>query len=130
VTQGFTRRDDPIGGRDVLPVAAPVFGNARISYNLGGELPTLALASRVVGRRPASDYPSANFAKPLIELRATISGPIPGLPELTYRVTGNYATQTRSPYPIGPATLSNGEREFAPIDRFRASIGLEYVLPM
>jgi hypothetical protein len=129
VTQGFTRRNDPTG-EDVMPVAAPLFGNARISYHLGGELPTLALASRLVGRRPANDYPSDNFAKPMVELRATISGPIPGLPELTYRVTGNYASQTRSAYAIGPAALANGEREFSPVDRFRAGIGLEYVLPM
>lgn len=129
VTQGFTRLDDG-ESKDVLPVAAPVFGNARISYHLGGELPTLALASRVVGRRPANDYPSNNFAKPQLELRATVSGPIPGLPELTYRVTGNYSSQTKAPYVVGPAALANGEREFAPIDRFRAGIGLEYVLPM
>jgi outer membrane receptor protein involved in Fe transport len=129
VTQGFTRRNDPTG-RDVLAVAAPVFGNARISYHLGGELPTLALASRFVGRRPANSYPDPDFAKPQIELRGTVSGPIPGMPELTYRVTGNYAAQTHSAYVVGPARLANGDRELAPVDRFRAGIGLEYVLPM
>jgi len=130
LTQGFTRRSDPGVGEDVLPIAAPVFGNARVSYHLGGELPTLALASRFVGRRPASDYPGTNFAKPQVELRATISGAIPGLPELSYRLTGNYAAQTRSPYVVGPASLDNGQREFTPVDRFRAGIGFEYVLPM
>ncbi len=130
VTQGFTRQDDPVSGKDVLPLAAPLFGNARISYNLGDELPTLALATHLIGRRPASNYPGPNFAKPLVELRAAISGPIPGLPELTYRLTGNYSGQTHSAYTMGPATLANGDREFTPVERFRAGIGFEYVLPM
>jgi outer membrane receptor for ferrienterochelin and colicins len=112
-----------------LAIAPSLYGNARVSYDLGGELPTLALAAQFAGRRPTDgSFTPTPYAPPLLELRAAVTGPIPVVPGLSYRVTANYAFQSTGPYVIGPIQDSSyGTRpELNPVDRFRVGIGLQY----
>jgi len=130
------------GGGQPLTVAPAFFGNARVSYALGGNLPTIGLATHWLGRRPADRAYDGNFtpmpfAEPLIEFRGTISGRVPHLPGLTYRLTAQVATAKYGPYVVGPGQSSdprlNASRganivsaELVPIDPFRVMIGLRY----
>lgn len=112
-----------------LPIAPSLYGNARVSYDLGGDLPTLALAAQFAGRRPTDgDFSPTPYAMPLLELRAAVSGPAPLVPGLSYRVTANYAFESRGPYVIGPIQDSSyGVRpEMNPVDRFRVGVGFQY----
>jgi outer membrane receptor for ferrienterochelin and colicins len=128
LTEAHARREDPGQAPSLLTVAPSLFGNARVSYDLGGALPTVALAARWVGRRPNTDYPKEGFARPLVELRGAISGPIADT-GFSYRATGNYVTSSRGPYGSGPATLASGKTDHNPIDQLRLGLGLAYDLP-
>ena len=134
VTGAYARRETP-DGKQPVTVAPALFGNARVSYDLGAGLPTLALAAQMQSRRPAdrafdAGYAPAVYAPPLVELRAAVSGPVPLVEGLSYRLTANYAFENAGPYVVGavrdgsyglPPTLN-------PVERFRAGIGLTYVL--
>lgn len=112
-----------------LPVAPSLYGNARVSYNLGGALPTLALAAQLAGRRPTDGaFSPTPYATPLLDLRAAVSGPVPFVAGLSYRLTASYAFESRGPYVIGPIQDSSyGVRpELNPVDRFRVGVGLQY----
>ena len=124
-----------------LSVAPPVFGNARIAYAFGGELPTLAVAGRYLASRPANQlsFTPPPYAPPLGELRATVSGPAPFVHGLSYRASADYSLADRGAYVIGPfqtassggSTPRGGTRppvspELSPIDSFRATVGLQY----
>ncbi len=121
-----------------LTVAPQFFGNARVSYQLGDGLPTLALAARFMGSRPVDrgyDNPAIHvpYATPQVELRATVSGPFPGVTGLLYRFTANYAFATHGAYVAGINQVATPEQprlETAPVDRFRVGLGLEYALPL
>jgi outer membrane receptor for ferrienterochelin and colicins len=128
LTEAHARREDPGQPPSLLTIAPSFFGNARVSYDLGGGLPTVALAARWVGRRPNSDYPEEGFSAPLLELRGAVSGPIADT-GLSYRVTGNYVSIKRGPYGTGPAKLTNGHTDHNPMDRVRVGLGLSYDLP-
>ena len=113
-----------------LPLAPSLYGNARASYDLGGELPTLAIAAQFSGPRPTDGgFSPTPYATPELQLRAAVSGPLPLIPGLSYRVTANYAFESRGPYVIGPIQdNSYGARpELNPVDRFRMGVGLQYV---
>lgn len=105
-----TRReggDDTDGGDQVLPAAPQFFGNARLSYSLPDSLPTIALATTFVGRRPADRYLDGNFTPPpyapaSAQLRLTVSQEWPGIPGLSYRIGGSYTTGDVVPYVAGP----------------------------
>jgi outer membrane receptor for ferrienterochelin and colicins len=131
VTGTFARREEPGGIRERLAVMPHAFANARVSYELGGTLPTLALAGRFVPRRPLEDYPeeTREFAVPYGEIRAVISGPI-GQTGLSYSLSGNFITAKTTAYPLGDVPLPNGEIEKSPNDRVRLGVGLSYDLPL
>jgi outer membrane receptor protein involved in Fe transport len=129
LSEAFARREEPDAPPELLSVAPQTFGNARISYDFSGKLPTLALAARFVGERPVDDYPDGGFADPYVELRATATGTIP-LPGLSYRVGLNYVSAEHGSYVVRSGTLPNGEREFVPNDQLRAFVGLNYDLPL
>jgi outer membrane receptor protein involved in Fe transport len=153
VTGAIARRNDPsLPGAPIEPltVTPSVFGNARISYDLPGDLPNVAVAAQWMGKRYADraftgGWPNALLpvAPPQLELRVTISGPVPGLKGLTYRVGANWALADRAPYLAGPLqdsgsicaispacrTLpSSGPNvpQLVPVDPFRVMGGLQY----
>jgi outer membrane receptor for ferrienterochelin and colicins len=126
-TEAIARRKDPGAPEGVLEVAPQLFGNARISYDLGPGLPTAALATRYVGPRLITD---GTYADPAVEMRATLSGEVPPMSGLSYRLTANYITAARGAYVVGPGLLEDGRHEHVPNDQFRIGVGLAYVLPL
>jgi len=134
VTGAYARQFDATGAGQPVTVTPSIFGNARASYDLGGSLPTLAIAAQFGGRRPAdrafdSGFTPPPYAPASLELRGAVSGPMPLVPGLSYRVTASYAFQDVGPYVVGP--VQSGDFAQAPtlnpVDRFRAGLGLQYV---
>lgn len=120
-------------GTSRLPVAPQLFGNARFAFVLGGNLPTLALASQFMGPRPADlsngQFQPNPFARTQMQLRLTLSGDVPHVGGLSYRASANYAVADRGAYVVGPVTTalpSQPTPQLNPIDRFRISVGLQY----
>jgi outer membrane receptor protein involved in Fe transport len=120
---------------DRLVVVAPrVFGNARVSYELGERLPTVALAATFGGKTVADKSYEGNFqplvvAPPQLELRAALSGVAPIVRGLSYRLIGNYAFHSVVPYAIGPTNRSAPpitQPVLAPSRRFELTLGLQY----
>jgi len=133
LTEAIGRRQEPGGGQQLLLLAPQTFGNARIAYDLPHGWPTVALVARFVGRRPTDVYAppgseevNPSFASPSAEARLTLSGAVPGLRGLSYRLTGNYNTAKRSIYSSRGGTLPDGSHEFIPNDRLRFGAGLQY----
>lgn len=134
-------RDRPSG----LPASPRFFGNARISYDPGGYLPAPALAASLIGRRTA-DRPIPYSSIPLpsapitLELRLTLTGRVPGVPGLSYRISGDYISARRGPYYAGPLLPMNSVSfearvpgsplvpppEAIPVDQYRVFFGLRY----
>jgi outer membrane receptor for ferrienterochelin and colicins len=136
LTGAIARRSLPDGSKVPLTVAPQVFGNARVSYDLPGDLPVLALAAQLAGRRPADrafdgGFTPTPYAPTQLELRATVSGAVPFVPGLSFRVSADMATASRSPYVAGPIQAARPDTpsaELAPVDRFRTTLGLQYDL--
>ncbi len=116
-----------------LPVAPAVFGNARVSYDLPGDWPTLAVATHYLSRRPVDraydgGWQVKPYADAQLELRATISGPVPKVKWLSYRASVNWALADHGPYVVGPAQTV--ERyvttpQLVPVDTLRATVGIQ-----
>jgi len=136
VTGAYARRNNPDGTTQPLTVAPQLFGNARVSYDLPGELPVVGLAALLVGPRPADrafdgGFTPMPYAPLQVELRGTISGRVPGLGALSYRLSADYAFASTNPYVAGPVQAARPTQptaELAPVDRFRTTIGLQYDL--
>jgi outer membrane receptor for ferrienterochelin and colicins len=129
VTEAYARAT-PIGGTSAsaspLSVSPRAFGNARVSYVLPGDLPTLSVAANWMSRRYVenySTYPGMPTAPPLLELRATALGVVSRVPGFSYRVSANYYSSSETPFTVGPS-LGTPSRE--PLDTFRVTIGLTY----
>ena len=135
VTAAIARRDE-VGVPSVpLAVAPQIFGNARVAYDIPGDWPTVALATHYVAKRPIDraydgGWPRGTYAPAQLETRATVSGPLPILRGLSYRLTATYAVAERGPYVVGAAQLYEGGPELSPsllpLDQFRTAIGLQY----
>jgi outer membrane receptor protein involved in Fe transport len=141
VTGAMARRTNA-GVDSPLPVAPQIFGNARVSYALPGDLPTVGVAGRYLGTRPVDEVYGASilstpYAPAFAELRGTLSGVVAVLRGLSYRTSVDYAFTDRGPYVIGPfqtgvSATSTDTRvypkapELNPIDRFRVTVGLQY----
>lgn len=139
LTIGYARRNSPEGSVR-LPVAPQVFGNARVSYDLADAWPTLALASSFVGSRPADrandgNFPVTPMAPFSLTLRGTISGELPPVPGLDYRLAVNYVTAAESAYVAGPMQIQDptiADRppaDLAPVNTLSAFATLIYNLP-
>lgn len=130
LTEAFARREEPVGaGRTVkmrLAVAPQTFGNARVAYDLAHGLPTLAIAARAVGQRPIDDTEYGGYAEPMVEVRGTVSGPVPRIGGLSYRLTANWISAESGAYGVGETLTPNGEYQRIPFDRFRVGVGLAY----
>jgi outer membrane receptor protein involved in Fe transport len=117
-----------------ITVAPRLFGNARVSYDLGGALPTLAVASTwasrsVVDRAYDGRFQPIPHAPPQLELRAAITGQVPAVSGLSYRVIANHAFHDQTAYAIGPVTRTSvrmTQPELAPIQSWMATVGLQY----
>lgn len=128
-TEGTNERD--------LPVAPTLFGNARLSYDLDNGLPTVGVVASYLNRRPSDvaftgEFTPQPFAEEQIDLRGTLSGPVPGVAGLSYRLSAGYITAKRGPYVVGPirsATSDQTSAELNPLDQFQAFIGLQYDFP-
>jgi outer membrane receptor protein involved in Fe transport len=128
VVGAYTRRTTP-DGQAPLPVAPQIFGNARVSYALPGSLPTIALATTFVGKRPADRILDGNFNPPpyapaSAEIRLTVSQEIAAIPGLSYRLSASYTTGSVAPYVAGPiqtydpTATATGPAELTPVVRF------------
>jgi len=142
VTGAIARRREPGAPDERLTVAPQFFGNVRLSYQLPGNLPNVAVATHYLAKRPsdrAFAFSTPVFAPAALELRATLSGPIPIVAGLSYRASMNYAFSSQGAYVIGPAQGINvtegaggrydeitGGPELVPVDRFRIMTGLQY----
>jgi outer membrane receptor for ferrienterochelin and colicins len=135
LTSAYTLIDRGDGSEPQVPTVGPqIFGNARVSYDLGDPLPTLALATRFYGSRPADRAFDGGFSEPphapgSLELRATVSGPVPALNGLSYRASATYATAGRGPYVVGPNQYAADETtraELSPKPRLGGFVALEY----
>jgi outer membrane receptor protein involved in Fe transport len=122
------------GSAQRLGVAPQVFGNARLAYDFGEKLPTVALAAQFLGRRAADRAHDGGFvptpyAPIQVQLRLCVSGAVPGIAGLSYRMLTNYAFSDRGPYVVGPVTTAlptQPSAQLNPVDRFRTTIGLHY----
>ena len=124
---------DGSGGRP-MTVAPRAFGNARASYELGENLPTIGLAVRVQGRRLADGYYEGGFsappsAPPLVSTRLALIGPFAPVPGLSYRVGGEYSFVSTEPYIVGALLYAQDQTsraELAPTRRAQVFVGLDY----
>jgi outer membrane receptor protein involved in Fe transport len=136
VTGAYARRTNPDGTTQPLTVAPQVYGNAHVSYDLPGDWPVIGVAGLFVGRRPADrafdgGFSPSPYAPAQVELRATISGQIPGIAGLSYRMSADVAFADRNPYVAGPvqaALPTQTSAQLSPVDQFRTTIGLQYDL--
>ncbi len=124
------------GGSDGdLTVSPQVFGNARASYDLPDDLPTLGLAMTFRGRQLADRYYDGGFSDPPVakgswELRGTVSGPLLHQPTINYRVSTTYNRARVAPYAIGAVQYAWDETtrtDLQPVNRLYGFAGLEYV---
>jgi outer membrane cobalamin receptor len=116
-----------------ITVAPRVFGNARVSYQLAGNWPTLALASTFAGKALVDTayeggYSPLPFLGPSLDLRATATGNVSYVKGLSYRVIANHAFQQFTQYAIGPGTrpVDPPQPELTPVKRFEVTLGLQY----
>jgi outer membrane receptor for ferrienterochelin and colicins len=140
LTWGYARQT--FADRSVrLPVAPQVFGNARASYDLPNDWPTLALASAFTGARLADRANDGNFpvtprAPFSLTLRGTVSGDVPGVTGLGYRLSLNYVTAAVVPYVAGPVQIQDPtvvdrpDAALAPVNRLSTFATLYYNLPL
>ncbi len=120
-----------LDGPGDFAVAPKLFGNVHADLNLGTDLPTVGLACRFVGPRliDYSDFDPVPKAPTTAEVRGTLSGHVPRVERLTYRLSANVRTSTDTPFPIGPLSgpvPGYDHQETAPVDPFTALAGLAY----
>ncbi len=125
-------------GSGVMPltVSPSFFGNARVSYEAGGNWPTPALALHYLAARPADrvfdgGFAHTPYAPADLQLRLTFSGLMPGVKGLQYRLSTMYDSASRGPYVVGPtqyATDANSQPTLSPQRRLSAFLGLEYAI--
>jgi outer membrane receptor for ferrienterochelin and colicins len=138
LTSAYSRVD--LGdGSGVLPltVGPAFFGNARVSYDTGGNWPTPALALHYLAARPADrafdgGFARAPYAPADLQLRVTLSGVVPGVRGLRYRLSSMFDAASRGAYVVGPtqyAADADSQATLSPQRRASAFLGLEYATP-
>ena len=139
VTGAHTIRQTSTGDES-LPVAPQVFGNARLAYMLPGDLPSVALATSFIAKRPADRALDGGFEIPpyapaSVNVRLTFSGVVPAVKGLTYRLAADYVTAAKSAYVAGPTQFANSAAnpavaQLAPTNRLTGLLTLQYELPL
>jgi len=108
------QKEAPYAVNNIPLVGSPqVYGNAHVSYDFQGSGPVAALATSVYGPSltsfaytnvlavaPGSDIPvfgynwrsttNPKYTDPMVELRLTLTGPLPSMPAVRYRLMGSY----------------------------------------
>jgi outer membrane receptor protein involved in Fe transport len=134
----------PAGMAEVLRnsnIAPSFFGNAHVAYVFGGALPTVALASQFMGQRRPDQYlrladgsTQEPYAPAQVESRLIVTGVVPKVKHLSYKLMANYALTDRGPYAVGPLVVVSSSQTamFAqtppvliPVDRLRITLGLQ-----
>ncbi|HEY6556715.1 MAG TPA: TonB-dependent receptor [Polyangiaceae bacterium] len=119
----------------VLPVAPQVFGNGFAAYTFSEQLPTPALAVQYVGERLIDrayevEWRDPRYVSGFVRVRATLSGAVPGVPGLDYRLSATYSTASEGPYVVGlrPYSRNTGPQPVYgnPTDTVSAFFGLSY----
>ena len=138
LTSAYSRVDLSDGsGVQPLTVAPSFFGNARVSYEIGGNWPMPALALHYLARRPADrafdgGFAHPPYAPPDLKLRLTFTGVVPAAKGLRYRLSTTFDAASRGPYVVGPtqyATNPDSQATLSPQRRLSAFLGLEYAVP-
>jgi outer membrane receptor for ferrienterochelin and colicins len=132
VTAAYTRRSTA-GETSRLPVAPQLFGNVHLAFVPADPLPTLGVAASYVGARVVERAFDGTFTDAevpaAVEVRGTLSGPMPFIRGLSYRLSANYATASEGPYAVGPTQgvgASGSEPFLNPVDSFKVFYGLSY----
>lgn len=120
------------GTESPLVAAAPVFGNARISYDFAGPYPSAGIVVRWISSRPSDSEEEVPTETPGgVEIRLALSGPFPFIPGLSYRLTATLGSMDSAPYTIGPlhAPTDGFEQvELSPLRRWAGALTLQYRL--
>jgi outer membrane receptor protein involved in Fe transport len=123
----IAQKEAPYSVNNIQLVGAPeAYGNARVSYDFQGSGPVAALASSVYGPSltsfaytnvlaiaPGSNVPvfgynwrsttNPKYTDPMVELRATLTGPVPMMPAVRYRLMASYLFSSAvTPNAYGP----------------------------
>lgn len=96
------------------------FGNARVAYEHGPAVPTVALAVSYASRRLAIGGGDLHAPAQTV-FRLNLSGALPFLTSLSYRLTGSYSLADRGAVAVGPL-----RGELVPARAWRVSLGLGY----
>jgi hypothetical protein len=137
VTGAIARREDRRGNASPVEVAPRFFGNARILYDFPDDWPALGLAvqfksSALTDRSLDGGWATMPIAPGQVELRATVTGPIPVFKAISYRLSADYAFADRAPYVVGlhqiyyPNYREYDNWHLAPVDTFRVTAGLQF----
>lgn len=124
-------------GETPMTTAPAIFGNARVSYDLGGALPTVALAAKVIGPRLANraldgGFPVTPGVGTSVQLKLTLTGDVQPVKGLSYRIGADFNTASHVPYTAGPnqwVDITDPARPGAhltPVNRLSAFAGLQY----
>jgi outer membrane receptor for ferrienterochelin and colicins len=128
------------GEHQPVPGAPSISANAHAAYSFGEGRPTLGLAAYLIGPRIAYQatsnaallaLPSATYAPTTMSARLTLSGQMPGVANLGYRLSGELMTSTSTAYPIGPLSVyqrpdGSSAAELAQQPKLTVMAGLEY----
>jgi outer membrane cobalamin receptor len=142
VTSSWARRQLSTGP-EPLTVAPSIFGNARLAWTIGGNLPTIAMTTSAMGPRIGDTgyigvFRSTPVAPAQIVTRLTVTGDVPKVSGLSYRVSATYSTASVGPYVIGPnqrgatvhaPALVSDTPELLPYERYRLLVGLQWDFP-
>lgn len=110
------------------------YGNARVAYDFGETLPTAALAASFAGNTSSdraydAGFLRMTFAPPSLEVRATLTGQVPRVKGLSYRVIVAHQRHERTPFAVGPGLRAQTGYEKTPLtptQPWNAFLGLQY----
>ena len=130
LTSAYSRVDTPQGPK-LMTVTPSIYGNARVSYDLAHGYPTVGLAAQMSGKRLADNgqdpgITQLHYAPPTLDTRLTLTGEVPALKNLQYRVMADYAFTTTNPYQGISADSQLNHEELVPVNRVTALAGLQY----
>jgi outer membrane receptor protein involved in Fe transport len=151
-TTGFTATLDSVlmGGRlrlgasftgtnarqsgEPIAVAPRALGTARASYDIGGMWPTIAFASTFASKALfnlayQTNFQPSPYAPPQLELRGTMTGGVPRVRGLSYRVIVSHSFHDRTAYAVGAVVSpfpTARQPELSPLQQWNATLGLQY----